>query len=154
MPEVKVWVQEKMASMSFVGSVRNSHPKRAHLAQPRIYRVIVAQLLVSALLFVILQPLGMTVAISALLGGLCYTAPNAYFVKQAFRYQGARSAKLITYSFYRGEAGKLMLTVIAFTLVFTLVKPLNPIALFGAFMLVQTVHWFTPLLVRQPVQEK
>ena len=154
MPEVKTWMQEKMTNMSFAGAASNTHPTHAHLAQPRIYRVIIAQLLVSASLFVILQPMGMTAALSALLGGLCCAVPNAYFVKQAFRYRGARSAKLITYSFYRGEAGKLVLTAAAFMLVFTLVKPLNPLALLGAFMLVQVVHWFTPLLVRQPAQEK
>lgn len=154
MPEVKTWMQGKMAKVSFAGAASNTHSTHAHLAQPRIYRVIIAQLFVSASLFVILQPLGMTAALSAVLGGLCSTVPNAYFVRQAFRYRGARSARLITYSFYRGEAGKLLLTAAAFTLVFTLVKPLNPIALFGAFILVQTVHWFTPVLVRQPAQEK
>ena len=149
MSEVKAWMQEKSASEGFVRERRY-----AHLAQPRIYRVIVVQLLFSFLFFVLLQPLGMTAALSALLGGLCYTIPNAYFVRQAFRYRGARSAKLIANSFYRGEAGKLILTAVAFTLVFTQVKPLDPIALFGAFILVQAVNWFTPLLVRQPVRDK
>lgn len=154
MSGAKALIQEKMASENIVKSVDSSGPRYTHLNRPQIFRVIVVQLIVSALLFVVLQPLGITVALSALLGGLCYAVPNAYFAKQAFRYRGARSAKMITNSFYRGEAGKLLLTVIAFTLVFTLVKPLNPVALFGAFMLVQTVNWFTPLLVRQSVQEK
>ena len=149
MSEAKAWMQGKIANESFVRE--RGH---AHLARPRIFRVIAAQLMISFLLFIILQPLGMTTALSALLGGLCYTIPNAYFAKQAFRYRGARSAKLIANSFYRGEAGKLMLTVIAFMLVFTLVEPLNPVALFSAFVLVQTVNWFTPLLVRQPVKNK
>lgn len=153
MSGVKARMQEKITSTAFLGE-SGGEQKYTHLGQPKIFRVIIAQLSVSAVLFVVLQPLGMTFALSALLGGLCYTIPNAYFVKQAFRYRGARSAKLIANSFYRGEAGKLMLAAVAFTLVFTLVKPLNPVALFGAFILVQMVNWFTPLLVRHPVKEK
>ena len=109
MSEVKAWMQEKFASESYVRERRH-----AHLAQPRIYRVIVVQLLLSFLFFVLLQPLGITAALSALLGGLCYTIPNAYFVRQAFRYRGARSAKLIASSFYRGKPASsyLLLSVL------------------------------------------
>ena len=154
MSEIKAWSRGKTADEGFVRSVHRYGQKHTHLAKPRVFRVIIAQALVSTLLFVILQPLGMAIALSALLGGLCCTIPNAYFVKQAFRFRGAHSAKMIANSFYLGEAGKLMLTVVAFTLVFTQVKSLDPVALFGAFILVQTVNWFTPLLIRQPVREK
>ncbi len=119
-----------------------------HLRQPRIYRVPVAQLLISLLFFIVLQPLGSVVGYSALLGGLCYAVPNTYFVWRAFQHRGARSARLITNSFYKGEAGKLLLTAAAFTLVFANVEPLEPLALFGGFTGVLVSNWFTPLLIK------
>lgn len=128
-------------------SGRVDHRKRLWLQQPPVHRVIVAQLLVSAVLALALLPLGITFTLSSLLGGLCCSLPNAYFVWRAFRYRGARSAKLIVSSFYRGEAGKLVLTSAGFILVFTLVKPLEPLALFGSFITVQAVSWFAPWLV-------
>lgn len=149
MSDVKVWAHHS-TNERFV-NIEHNH---AHLDRPQVARVIIAQLLICALLFFILQPMGMTMAWSALLGGLCCAIPNAYFVRQAFRYHGARSARLIMRSFYRGEAGKLMLTAVAFMLVFTLVKPLHPLALFSAYMLVQMVNWFTPLLIKSSTEQK
>ncbi|OED46606.1 hypothetical protein ACH42_03745 [Endozoicomonas sp. (ex Bugula neritina AB1)] len=120
----------------------------AHLRRPPVYRITVVQLSISVLLFAVLQPKGNTVSLSALLGGLCYTLPNAYFVWKAFQHSGARSARLIANSFYKGEAGKLLLTAAAFTLVFAIVKPLEPLALFGGFISVLVANWFTPLLIK------
>ena len=119
-----------------------------HLRRVPFHKVTVVQLSISVLFFIILQPFGFTISLSALLGGLCYALPNAYFVWKAFKHQGARSARLIANAFYKGEAGKLLLTAAAFTLVFALVKPLDPVALFGGFMGILVVNWFTPLLIR------
>ncbi|WP_257264053.1 F0F1 ATP synthase subunit I [Endozoicomonas sp. ONNA2] len=154
MSEAKVWKQQIAIGRDdwsgFVSrkSSRTDHRQYLWLQQPPVHRVIVAQLLVSAVLAMALLPLGITVTLSSLLGGLCCSLPNAYFVWRVFRYRGARSAKLIVSSFYRGEAGKLLLTTAGFTLVFTLFKPLEPVALFGSFIAVQAVSWFAPLLVR------
>ena len=126
-------------------AVNTKRHQRMHL--PPMHRVVVAQLALSVVLALIALPAGITYALSSLAGGLCCTLPNAYFVWRAFRYSGARSAKLIVSSFYRGEAGKLVLTAAGFTLVFTQIKTLEPLALFGAFILVQAVNWFAPLLL-------
>ncbi len=130
------------------GYGRTNQTGFAHLRRPPVYRVTVVQLSISILFFVILQPMGSNVSLSAFLGGLCYTIPNAYFVWKAFQHSGARSAKLIASSFYKGEAGKLLLTAAAFTLVFAVVEPLEPLALFGGFIGVLVVNWFTPLLIK------
>ena len=132
-----------------------NNSKYIWLQQPPVHRVIVAQLALSVALALAMLPLGTVFALSSLLGGLCCSLPNAYFVWRAFRYRGARSAKLIVSSFYRGEAGKLVLTSVGFILVFTLVKPLEPLALFGTFIAVQAVSWLAPVLVvrrQKPVQ--
>ena len=130
-------------------SGRAGHRKYSWLQPPPVHRVVIAQMGVCAVLALALFPLGTTFALSSLVGGLCCLLPNMYFVWKAFRYRGARCAKLIVSSFYRGEAGKLVLTTTGFILVFTLINPLEPFALFGSFMAVQAVSWFTPLLIRR-----
>ena len=121
------------------------------LRRPPIHRVAAVQLLVCILLGLVLLPFGYNVCLSSILGGLCCALPNAYFIWQAFRFHGARKAKQIVSSFYRGAAGKLLLTAASFTMVFTLVEPVVPTALFGSFIAVQAVSWFAPLLVRKSV---
>lgn len=129
----------------FRSDSRASYP---HLQQPRIYRVVVAQLLATVSLTLLLLPLGKSFAISALSGGLACSIPNAYLVWRAFRYRGARAAQKIVRSFYQGEAGKFALTVLAFILIFTLIPSIDPLAMFGAFALIQAVNWLTPLLIK------
>ncbi|WP_245673251.1 F0F1 ATP synthase subunit I [Endozoicomonas ascidiicola] len=153
MSEAKAWKhQMAMRSDEWAGFWKNKtvHTDRrqyAWLQSPPVYRVVVAQFAVCTVLTLALLPLGTYFALSSLLGGLCCALPNAYFVGKAFRYRGARSAKQIVSSFYRGEAGKLVLTTVGFILIFTQVKPIEPLALFGAFVAVQSVSWFAPLLV-------
>jgi len=84
---------------------------------------------------------------SALMGGFICLLPNAYFAYRTFAYQGAQAARYIVKNFYRAEAVKLGLTALLFGLTFKFVQPLEPASLFLVFFLVQTVHWFTPLIM-------
>ncbi|MET4692249.1 F0F1 ATP synthase subunit I [Endozoicomonas lisbonensis] len=134
--------------MSEVRAWKYSNVSRyPHLRRPAVHRVVLAQLLTTLCLSLFLLPMGIIHATSAFLGGLACSIPNAYLVWKAFRYRGANAAQKIARSFYQGEAGKFALTMLAFVLIFTLVKPVEPLSLFGAFVLVQAVNWFTPLLV-------
>lgn len=90
---------------------------------------------------------GVDAALGAFLGGIMVWLPNCYFAFRAFRYRGARAARLIVRSFYAGAAGKMLLTAGLFTLVFVNVKPLNALAVFAGFAIVQSLNWFVPLLV-------
>lgn len=90
---------------------------------------------------------GQAAGLCALLGGLIVWLPNSYFAFRAFRYRGARAARLIVRSFYAGAAGKMFLTAGMFTLVFVNVRPLNAPAVFLGFALVQTLSWIVPLIV-------
>ncbi len=83
---------------------------------------------------------------SALIGGFICWLPNLYFALRAFRYRGARAAQKIVRSFYAGAAGKMMLTMAMFAIVFIKVKPLSAGALFISFALVQTMYWIVPIL--------
>lgn len=83
--------------------------------------------------------------VSALLGGLVALVPSILFAKQMFRYQGARAARQIVKSFYLGEALKILLTAILFTLVFVLYK-VAPLAFFFTYIVVLMNYWFAPLI--------
>lgn len=150
MSDVRAWkeggnsvVNVEVANVG-VGSVK----RYAHLRRPAMYRVVLAQLLTTFCLSLLLLPLGMVHVISAAVGGLACAIPNAFLLWKLFKYRGASAAQKITKSFYQGEAGKFALTMLAFVLIFTLIDPVEPLALFGVFIAVQLVNWFTPLLIR------
>lgn len=79
-------------------------------------------------------------AYSVLLGGLTFIVPTGFFARQAFRFRGAQAMQRIAHAFYRGETTKFVLTAMAFALIFTLVKPLNLVALWLAYVMALLVH--------------
>lgn len=83
---------------------------------------------------------------SAILGGLVYIIPNAYFASKLFKHQGARAARQIVNGFYKGEALKIVLSILLFTMVFALIK-VNPIAFFLTYIMVMMTHWLTPWII-------
>lgn len=83
------------------------------------------------------------VAYSVLLGGLIQLIPQAWFARQAFRYAGARRVQSIVSAMYWGETGKVVLSAMLFTTTFLLVSPLNVGALFGSFVAMILVQWFS-----------
>lgn len=114
-----------------------------------VFPVLLTQLVVLLLAAVVLWQWRSTVAgYSGLCGGLIAWLPNVYFARKAFRFSGARAAQAIVRSFYAGEMGKLILTAVLFALTFAGVKPLDALAVFGVFLLTQSVSWFAPLLMR------
>ncbi|WP_165857163.1 F0F1 ATP synthase subunit I [Marinobacter sp. JSM 1782161] len=84
---------------------------------------------------------------SAILGGFIFVLPNTFFALKAFRYAGARSARQTVSSFYQGEAGKLVLCAILFTMAFKWIQPLDVAALFLTFAIMLVTNWLTPLIM-------
>lgn len=124
-------------------------PNRLPFHRLPVFPVLLTQLVVLLLAAVVLwQWRGAVSGYSGLCGGLIAWLPNMYFAHKAFRFSGARAAQAIVRSFYAGEAGKLILTAALFTLTFVGVKPLDALAVFGVFFLIQLVNWFSPLLMR------
>jgi ATP synthase protein I len=112
----------------------------SNLKAPPVYKVIVAQLVITA--FIALVSLlfsGTIMAYSLLVGGLISALPNSYFALQAFRYQGARNADRVVKSFIKGELGKILITTVLFALSFTLITDLNELALILGFILTHFV---------------
>ena len=107
-------------------------------------------ILLMGLVFWIKSPVA---AYSALLGGIIFFLPNVYFALKAFRYSGARAAKQIMGSFYKGETGKLILCAILFTVVFKSIKPLDVAALFLTFAIMLVTNWLTPVVFGGKTQQ-
>jgi len=115
-----------------------------------IARVLMWQLLVGLGLAAILWSVfGNVVGYSALLGSLACVVPNAFLgLRLVVPRRDPGALKVAAWS---GELGKLALTVIFFTLVFTQVKPLSAAALFAGFIATQLVV-FSGLLMRSEVE--
>lgn len=91
---------------------------------------------------------GRLAGMSAAAGAGIAVIGQAYFVVRAFRYAGAVSARAIVQNFYRGEAGKFMLTALLFAAVFIVWKQVMPGWLFASFILEQLVAWIVPMTFR------
>lgn len=113
------------------------------------FRVLQLQLVVSLVLTLAAALLsGGVSAYSTALGGCIAWLPNAWFVRKAFMYQGARSVTAIVQSFWAGLAGKMILTAALFALAFVVVQPLSVAGLFAGFVLVQLTGAASLLLMK------
>ncbi|MCP5325899.1 MAG: ATP synthase subunit I [Oceanospirillaceae bacterium] len=115
---------------------------RQSIRRPPVYRIALIQLGLTAILTVLFLFKGPQAAISALAGGLTCTIPNAYFMYKTFLYMGARQVQLVMKSFYQGGGGKLILTMLGFGLTYKFLQPVDYLALFLSFALVQGVMIF------------
>lgn len=71
-------------------------------------------------------------------------AGNAYFVLRAFSGAG-KTPQQIVQGFYRGEAGKFVITVLLFAMVFLRFRGVQAPWLFTGFILELLVAWIVPL---------
>ena len=113
-----------------------------------ILRVVMWQFLVGvALAAVLLGAFGRVAGYSALLGSLTCAVPNAFLALRLMAPRRDPGAQALLRAAWVGEAGKLALTVLFFTLVFTQVRPLSAAALFAGFIVTQLVA-FSGFLMR------
>lgn len=117
----------------------------ALIAKPDLLPVFAVQLAVVLLVSATLFFVDITLTYSVLLGGLTCVLPNIYFARWAFRYSGAQAASEVARSFYRGEAGKFVLTVCLFAGVFNAVKPLAIEAFFLMYVFMMVLNWMLAL---------
>lgn len=106
----------------------------AQLAKPPLLKVYSLQLALLCTLVGLSLLHSEQAAVSLLLGGLLALLPNAWFAWRVFRYRGASAAMAVTQSFYRGEAGKFVLTLFGFASVFVLWPAVVVPALFGGYL--------------------
>lgn len=77
-------------------------------------------------------------ASSALLGGLAVVVPNAFLAARLAARRAGDDAKAVLRAAWLGEIGKLILTALLFGIIFALVRPLSPPAVFGGFIAAQS----------------
>jgi ATP synthase protein I len=113
-----------------------------------IPRVLMWQVLTGAVLAIVLWGVfGSVAGYSAFIGSLICVIPNAFLALRLVVPRRDPGAQALINAAWIGEIGKLALTVLFFTLVFTLVRPLSAAALFAGFITTQLVT-FSGLLMR------
>jgi ATP synthase protein I len=113
-----------------------------------VAKVLLAQLVLTVVLAMLFWGTdGRISGYSALLGGLICVIPNAFLALRLAVPRRDPGAGALMRAAYIGELGKLALTVLMFTMVFTLVRPLAAGALFAGFIAAQLVT-FSGFLMR------
>ena len=88
---------------------------------------------------------GSVVAASALLGGFVAVVPNGFLAARLLA-PHANSAAALMRSAWFGEIGKILLTALLFGVIFGVVRPISPLAVFGGFIAAQSVIFGVLLL--------
>ena len=115
-------------------------------------KVLLAQLGLSVVLAALFWGMKGTVSgYSALLGGLTCVIPNAFLALRLVVPRRDPGPGALVRAAYIGELGKIALTVLMFSIVFTLVRPLAAGALFAGFIAAQLVT-FSGFLMRDRSQ--
>ena len=113
-----------------------------------VLRVLMAQIGSGAVLAAVLWGLhGHVAGYSALLGSLTCVIPNGFLALRLAAPRRDPGPKGLMRAAYVGELGKLGLTVLMFSIVFLLVRPLAVAALFAGFIVAQLMT-FAGLLMR------
>jgi ATP synthase protein I len=116
-------------------------------------KVLVGQIGIGAVLAVVFWGLqGHVAGYSALLGSLACVIPNAFLALRLVVPRRDPGAQALIRAAYIGELGKLALTVLMFSLVFALVRPLAALPLFTGFIAAQLMT-LAGLLMRDGQQE-
>jgi len=100
--------------------------------------------IVSSLVFLLID---IKSSYSAFLGGVICFVPNTVFVTYAYRFGGARAAKQIASSFYKGETLKIVLTALLFAVIFIFI-PVSIGALMSTYVICLMAYWTVPFLVK------
>ena len=89
---------------------------------------------------------------SAVIGGLIFVIPNAYFAHRMYRYEGARYAHLVVGNMFRAETVKLVLTAVFCAAVFILMERVHVPALLFTFAVMVALSPLLRWLIRPKPQ--
>ncbi len=124
----------------------NKLARRGRLAA---YKLVLAQAAMAVICSVFFFTVwGVQFGYAAFAGGLIAVLPNFVFVTLAFSYSGASQTDKVLKSFYWGEAVKLLLTIVLFSLAFSQMKAAF-MPIFVGYVLCLMVHWTAPLYFKQ-----
>ncbi|MDX2422107.1 MAG: ATP synthase subunit I [Amphritea sp.] len=85
-------------------------------------------------------------AYSALIGGILYLLPNAFFAWRVLGRQ-TNTPRGVLADMYIGEIWKMVISIFCFAAVFILVQPVSPFPLFLTFILLQVLNWYLQMKV-------
>jgi ATP synthase protein I len=83
--------------------------------------------------------MGEVAALSALLGGAAVVIPNGFLAARLLQPSRDESAGAMLRAAWIGEIGKLLLTALLFGVVFGVVRPIEPLAVFVGLIATQLV---------------
>jgi ATP synthase protein I len=105
-------------------------------------RMILVQLLTTLSISLVLLPFGRHLAVSALIGGGIATLTNWMVANKIFVPYRAQQPGQVVARFYSAEFQKILLTALLFGLAVVYVAPLNPVVMFGMYL----VAYFVPTI--------
>lgn len=101
---------------------------------------LLAQVCVSLVVAVVLWVwMGEVAAVSAVLGGVAVVIPNGFLAARLLQPSRDESAGAMLRAAWVGEIGKLLLTVLLFGVIFGVVRPIEPLAVFAGLIAAQLV---------------
>lgn len=106
----------------------------AKIKRPAVYRISIIQLMILLGVSLVLLAYQVEFVNSVLCGGLIAILPQAYFAARTFRWRGAQSAQAMARSSYGGVVGKFIFSAAGFAVVFALLRPINGLAVFAAYI--------------------
>ena len=111
-------------------------------------KVLKLQVLIIILVYISLAVLeNWFYAVWSLVGGLTAFVPNFYFALRIKNSEGKEPDKIVK-AFYRGESGKLLLTVVMFAIIFQLPN-IKLLPLMIGYVSALSVFWFALILRNQ-----
>ena len=116
---------------------------KAVTASP-IFRIVAAQVIATLLASASCLAISRLAALSALLAGVVCIVPGILVLVMSLRPAPTGTTGLG--KVLKGEAGKFLLSIAMFVLVFTLVKPLDAVVFFATFAGLQVIVGLVPLL--------
>ena len=116
----------------------------ARLKQSPVFGIVVAQFIATILASASFLIFGRIAALSALMAGVVCLIPSGFVLVMSLREISPGETGLA--NAVRGEAGKFALSILLFALVFAFVKPLDAVAFFATFVVLQLCTAIAPWL--------
>ncbi|SIS40066.1 ATP synthase subunit I [Neptunomonas antarctica] len=121
--------------------------KHIQATRQRVGRIFLIQTLMVVIMAVIFLFYDLIAAYSVLLGGVIYLLPNSYFAWRILFSQQNGSPNRALADMYIGQIWKMAISIVCFSAVFILVRPLSPFSLFVTFILLQISGWYLQMKV-------
>lgn len=138
------WINKKVSVSA--SKKRPAAGKFTQLTRKKVIRIFQIQMAFTIAIAIAALLHSFVAAYSALLGGLLYLLPNAFFAWRVLSRQ-TDTPKGVLADMYIGEIWKMAISIFCFAAVFILVQPVSPFPLFLTFVLLQILNWYLQMKV-------